>query len=146
MWREYILPRHQRLNAAIHAFDVKLMYHSCGAIVPLIPDLIRDTSIDVLNPLQPQAKGMDLPRIKEEFGQQIAFHGGVDLQHTLPHGSPDEAEAIFYPQPTIYKTTYQRKTSWPCIGRPERCEEKKGDQCPITEKSTMNRLMNTNAW
>jgi uroporphyrinogen decarboxylase len=93
MWRKYILPRHQRLNAAIRAFNVKLMFHSCGAIYPLIPDLIHDMSIDVLNPLQPRAKGMDLSRIKDEFGQQLTFHGGVDLQYTLPHGSPDEVRA-----------------------------------------------------
>jgi len=93
MWREYILPRHKRLNAAIRAFDVKLMYHSCGAIYPLIPDLIRELGIDVLNPLQPRAKGMDLPRIKTEFGKQVAFHGGVDLQRILPHGSPTEVRA-----------------------------------------------------
>ena len=93
MWRKYIMPRHQRLNAAIRTFDVKLMFHSCGAIYPLIPDLIHEMSIDVLNPLQPRAKGIDIPRIKAEFGQQLAFHGAVDLQHTLPHGSPDEVRA-----------------------------------------------------
>jgi len=92
-WHKYIVPRHQRLNAAIRTFDVKLMYHSCGAIYPLIPDLIRDLGIDVLNPLQPRADGMDLRRIKEEFGRQISLHGGVDIQHTLPHGNPADVRA-----------------------------------------------------
>ncbi len=90
MWREHIVPRHQRLNAAIRQFDVKLMYHSCGAVYPLIPSLIKELGIDVLNPLQPRARGMDMGKIKDEFGRQVAFHGGVDLQHTLPHGSPAE--------------------------------------------------------
>jgi uroporphyrinogen decarboxylase len=95
MWRRYIVPRHQRLNAAIRAADprVKLMYHSCGAIFPLIPDLIDELGIDVLNPLQPQAKGMDPARLKAQFGDRIAFHGGVDLQQTLPHGTPAEVQA-----------------------------------------------------
>ena len=93
MWREHIMPHHQRLNAAIRRFDVKLMYHSCGAIFPLIPALIEDLGIDVLNPLQPQAKGMDPQRIKDVFGDQIAFHGGIDLQYLLPHGTPEEVQA-----------------------------------------------------
>jgi uroporphyrinogen decarboxylase len=93
MWRKYIVPRHQRLNIVIRAFDVRLMYHSCGAIYPLIGDLIRDIGIDVLQSLQPRADDMDMRRIKEEFGQQLSFHGGVDIQRTLPHGTPQEVRA-----------------------------------------------------
>jgi uroporphyrinogen decarboxylase len=95
MWRRYILPRHQRLNAAIRAaaYPVKLMYHSCGAIYPLIGALIDKMGIDVLNPLQPRAAGMDAARIKAEFGQWVSFHGAIDIQHTLPQGTPDEVQA-----------------------------------------------------
>ena len=46
--------------------------------------------IDVLNPLQPRARMMDMARIKNEFGSRIAFHGGIDLQQTLPFGSQEE--------------------------------------------------------
>jgi uroporphyrinogen decarboxylase len=90
MWRKYILPRHQRLNAAIRAarYPVKIMYHSCGAVFPLIGAFVDEMDIDVLNPLQPRAQGMDLARIKAEFGDRLAFHGAVDIQHTLPHGTP----------------------------------------------------------
>jgi uroporphyrinogen decarboxylase len=92
MWRKYILPRHQRLNAAIRAarYPVKIMYHSCGAVFPLIGPFVDEMDIDVLNPLQPRAAGMDLARIKNEFGERLSFHGAVDIQHTLPHGTPDE--------------------------------------------------------
>ncbi len=93
LWRQHILPRHQRLNAAIRAFDVKIMYHSCGAIYPLIPALVRELGIDVLNPLQPRADGMDLARIKREFGSKVALHGAIDIQHTLPHGTPQQVQA-----------------------------------------------------
>jgi len=93
VWRRYILPRHQRLNAAIRAFGVRIMYHSCGAVYPFIPALIHDMGIDVLNPLQPRAAGMDLARIKAEFGDRVSFHGGVDIQETLPHGTPEEVRA-----------------------------------------------------
>lgn len=90
MWRKFIMPRHIRLNAAIKEYDVKIMYHSCGAIYKLIQPLINELEIDVLNPLQPRAKGMDMARIKREFGTQVAFHGGIDLQYTLPQGTTQE--------------------------------------------------------
>lgn len=95
MWRRHILPRHQRLNAAIRGarYPVRIMYHSCGAIYPLIGPLVDEMGIDVLNPLQPRARDMDMARIKAEFGERLSFHGGVDIQHTLPHGTPEEVRA-----------------------------------------------------
>lgn len=93
MWRKYILPRHQRLNKAIKQYGVKILYHSCGAIYPLIQPLIDEMNIDVLNPLQPRARYMDMARIKDEFGAKISFHGGIDLQHTLPYGSQEDVIA-----------------------------------------------------
>jgi len=93
MWRAHILPRHQRLNKAIRRYPVRIMYHSCGAIFPLIAPFADDMGIDVLNPLQPRAAGMDMARIKREFGAKLSFHGGVDIQHTLPFGSPEEVQA-----------------------------------------------------
>jgi len=92
MWRKYILPRHQRLNAVIKSYGLKILYHSCGAIYPLIPALIDEAGIDILNPLQPRARWMDMAAIKQEFGGKIAFHGGIDLQHTLPFGSPRDVQ------------------------------------------------------
>jgi uroporphyrinogen decarboxylase len=92
VWREFILPRHRRLNDAIKRFGIRILYHSCGAVYPLINDLITDMGIDVLNPLQPGAAGMDMKRIKDEFGKRIAFHGGIDLQKTMPFGSIDDVE------------------------------------------------------
>jgi uroporphyrinogen decarboxylase len=95
MWRAYILPRHQRLNAAIRSakHPVKIMYHSCGAVYSFIAAFIDEMGIDVLNPLQPRAAGMDMAKIKSEFGHQLAFHGAVDIQHTLPHGKPADVQA-----------------------------------------------------
>jgi uroporphyrinogen decarboxylase len=95
MWRKYILPRHQRLNKAIRAarYPVKIMYHSCGAVAPLVGAFVEEMDIDVLNPLQPRAAGMDMERIKAEFGDRLAFHGGVDIQHTLPKGTPGQVQA-----------------------------------------------------
>ena len=66
------------------------MYHSCGAVYSLVRSLIDDLGIDVLQSLQPRARGMDMQRLKDEFGDQVSFHGGVDIQHTMPHGTPEE--------------------------------------------------------
>ena len=90
MWRKYIFPRHQRLNHVIKSYGLKILYHSCGAVTPLIGPLVEEMGIDVLNPLQPRAAGMDMVRIKAEFGGRIAFHGGIDLQQTMVNGSLED--------------------------------------------------------
>jgi len=60
----------------------KIFFHSCGAIRPIIPDLI-EIGVDILNPLQPLASGMGSARLKEDFGSKLCFLGGVDIQHAL---------------------------------------------------------------
>ncbi len=92
MWRDYVRPHHARLVELAHARGLKVMYHCDGAIYPLIPELI-DLGIDLLNPIQPDAKNMDGRRLKAEFGDRLAFHGGIDINHTLPQGTPDEVRA-----------------------------------------------------
>lgn len=80
MWRKFILPRHKRLNATIRLYPVKIMYHSCGAIYPLIEAFIEEMGIDVLNPIQPRAFGMDPARIKRDFGARLTLHRAIDIQ------------------------------------------------------------------
>ncbi len=65
------------------------MFHSCGSIRPLIPDLI-ELGVDILDPIQPKANDMDLGSLKAEFGGRICFHGSVCTQETLPNGTPDD--------------------------------------------------------
>jgi uroporphyrinogen decarboxylase len=92
MYRRFIKPRHRELFARIKqaAPHVKLVFHSCGAIRPLIPDLI-EIGVDALNPVQISAKGMDPFALKQEFGQEICFWGGgVDTQEVLCKGTPDQ--------------------------------------------------------
>lgn len=71
--------------------NIKIAYHSCGSIVPIIEDLI-EIGVEILNPIQPQAKGMDLALFKEKYGERIAFFGGLDVQGVLPQGTPDQVE------------------------------------------------------
>lgn len=84
MYRDLIKPRHKRIYADIHKRTphVKILFHSCGAIEPIIDDLI-EVGVDILNPVQPLAKGMDSAALKRKYGDRISFHGGVDLQEAL---------------------------------------------------------------
>ena len=66
---------------------ILVMHHTCGAVRPLIP-LMMERGLDVLQSLQPEARGMDPWELKAEFGDRLAFHGGISIQSTLPFGSP----------------------------------------------------------
>ncbi|MGQ4912253.1 MAG: uroporphyrinogen decarboxylase family protein [Candidatus Thorarchaeota archaeon] len=84
MYRSLIKPRHAKIYGDIHkrAPNVKVLYHSCGAIEPLIGDLI-DVGVDILNPIQPLAKGMESAVLKEKYGDRLTFHGAIDLQKAM---------------------------------------------------------------
>jgi len=90
-FRKLFKPYFKAVNEEIHRLTkCKTFVHSCGAIYPLIPELI-DSGFDILNPIQVSANGMDASRLKKEFGDSIVFWGGgVDTQQTLPFGTPDE--------------------------------------------------------
>jgi uroporphyrinogen decarboxylase len=87
-YRKYIKPRHAQLFAYIKKqAPVQIFFHSCGAIRPLIGDLI-EAGIDILNPVQKSAAGMDLAQLKREFGKDVVFWGGgVDTQHIFGTGT-----------------------------------------------------------
>lgn len=70
----------------------KVWFHCCGAAYDVIGDLI-DIGVDILNPVQVSAAGMDTARLKRDFGKHIAFWGAIDTQHVLPHGTPAEVKA-----------------------------------------------------
>ena len=69
-----------------------MMFHSCGAVREVIPELIS-CGVDILNPLQPAAKGMEPAGLKRDFGAKIAFHGGIDIQYLLPQKTAAEVAA-----------------------------------------------------
>ena len=91
MFRELIMPHYKRGLDWVHAnTQMKVFLHSDGAIAALIPSLI-EMGVDILNPIQTSAKGMDAEKLKSEFGDQLVFWGGsLDCQKTLPFGTPDE--------------------------------------------------------
>ena len=90
MFVSFFKPRLKRILDMIREeSDAKIIFHSCGSVVTLIPDLI-DIGIDALNPVQVSAVDMDTAYMKKEYGRDITFWGGIDTQHVLPFGTPDD--------------------------------------------------------
>ena len=86
-------PAHRRLVDLIKSkTKAKVWFHCCGAAYAVIGDLI-DIGVDIFNPVQVSAVGMDTAKLKRDFGQRIAFWGAIDTQHVLPHGTPAEVKA-----------------------------------------------------
>ncbi len=91
-YKKMIYPYHKKVYQAIHDHPTHphIFLHSCGSIEPLIGDLI-DAGIEILNPVQTSAKGMDPVNLKKKYGNDLTFWGGgCETQSTLPNGSPDE--------------------------------------------------------
>lgn len=95
MFQEMILPRFERLFQAIKSEFAKcnprgkIMAHTDGDVYPFIEGYIV-AGINVLNSVQPKVAGMDHQRLKRQFGNRIALHGGVDVQYTMPSGTPED--------------------------------------------------------
>ncbi len=83
-YRKYLKPLHKEMFDFIKArSDAKIFFHSCGAIRPVIGDLI-DIGVDAINPVQISAANMDPFELKAEFGKDITFWGGgVDTQRAF---------------------------------------------------------------
>lgn len=90
LYRELIKPYQKRYFDFIKKHTkAKLMYHSCGNVSSLIPDLI-EIGVDILNPIQVNAVDMDPKRLKQEYGDQLCFCGAIDTSRILPNGSIDD--------------------------------------------------------
>lgn len=89
MWRKYLKPRMAELVASLRAINphLKVAYHTDGVVYPIIPELI-EIGIDVLNPIQPMA--MDPVKLKHDYGDRLCFWGSMDIQQTLPFGTPED--------------------------------------------------------
>jgi len=92
MFREFVAPYLKEMIDCIHGLGAKVIYHSCGAMRPFIPDLIG-LGVDVLDPIQPVKPEMAPERLKADFGDRIVFHGGIDMQRLLPLATPEEVRA-----------------------------------------------------
>jgi uroporphyrinogen decarboxylase len=86
-WRRYFEGGFRAYIDLAHRFGIRVMHHTCGGVRPLIP-LFIEAGLDILQSLQPRAAGMDLAGLKRDFGPVLALHGSVDIQETLPFGTP----------------------------------------------------------
>lgn len=86
---EFVASGAKKLVDQAHSYGLKVIYHSCGSIVPAIPSLI-EAGVDAVHPIQALAAGMDPANLKEKFDGQISFCGGVDTQDLLVNGTPEQ--------------------------------------------------------
>lgn len=87
MFREFYFPYYKELCDLAHSLGLYVFMHCCGDAKLLIPQII-EAGVDVLHPIQKYA--MDATEIVREFGDQLAFYAGLDLQQVLPFGTPEE--------------------------------------------------------
>lgn len=90
-YRKVVKPRQKRLVQHIKSLTTaKIWYHTCGGVCEYIDDLL-DNGIDILNPVQISAEGMDPKMLKDKYGDKLVFWGGgIDTQHVLPFAKPNE--------------------------------------------------------
>ena len=91
MWLEFLAGGFAEYVGLARSQGIRVMHHTCGSVRPLIP-LMLERGLDVLQSLQPEAEGMDAGQLKREFGDRLAFHGGISIQQTMPFGSPADVE------------------------------------------------------
>jgi uroporphyrinogen decarboxylase len=93
LWRNIFKPRMKKMFSDFKKLNpkIKIAYHSCGSIMPIIPELI-EIGLDILNPLQPMATGMELSHLYELYSNKLIFFGGIDVQDVLPHGTTQDVE------------------------------------------------------
>lgn len=91
MYREIFKPRQKKWIEFVRArTNAKIFLHCDGAVEPILKDFV-EIGIDVLNPLQTSARGMEPEKIKKLYGKNLRFWGGgVDTQSTLPFGSLEQ--------------------------------------------------------
>jgi len=91
-WRRFFAPTQVAMSRIAKAHGAYYYHHCCGAVRDLIPLLI-EAGVDVLDPIQVKAAGMQPARLKTDFGRRLCFSGGVDEQELLPNGTPAEVRA-----------------------------------------------------
>ena len=89
MFERFMGPALRRYYEAARDYGAKVMQHSCGAVGAIIPQLI-ELGMDILDPVQVAANGMEFEKLVNRFEGRLAFHGAIDTQHLLPNASPEK--------------------------------------------------------
>jgi uroporphyrinogen decarboxylase len=93
MWRDIFKPRYAEIFSELKTAnpDVLVMYHSDGAVAPILDDLV-EIGMDVFNPAQPNVPGHEPEALKSRLGEKLSFWGAIDQQYLLPSGTAEEIE------------------------------------------------------
>jgi uroporphyrinogen decarboxylase len=93
-FKKYLKPRLFKFLRQVHDLSpCKILFHTCGSVAPLLDDLI-EIGVDVLNPVQISAKGMDPVELRRKYKGKLAFWGAMDTQKILPHGSVEDVKKM----------------------------------------------------
>ena len=87
IFRDFVLPGTKKLVSQAKDYGLKVIFHSCGSIYDIIPDLIK-IGVDAIHPMQVEAKDMNPWKLKKDFGKSVSFCGGIDAQHFLVNEKP----------------------------------------------------------
>jgi len=88
-WRDMIKPHYAKLYSRVKAAGKFVLTHCCGSVADILPDMI-EIGLDVLESVQPEARGMNPYELKKRYGDKITFWGGLGSQSIIPFGTPDE--------------------------------------------------------
>jgi uroporphyrinogen decarboxylase len=91
LWRKYIKPHLAEQVSLLRECGMMVLFHSCGAVRPVLPDLI-EIGVNALLVFQTTARGMDARSIARDFGGHLGFYGGIDVQHLLSCGTPQQVK------------------------------------------------------
>ena len=89
LFKRYVTPYLRQVVDRAHRRNKKFLLHVCGAVRPLLP-MIIDCGVDMLEPIQVRAAGMEPACLKRDFGKDVCFYGGLDLQQVLCRQTPQE--------------------------------------------------------
>ena len=89
MFERFVRPYLQRMYNVGKRHGKLVMHHSCGSVAALIPTFM-EMGLDILEPIQVGAAGMDPVTLARQYGGRLCFHGSIDTQHTLPFGTPED--------------------------------------------------------
>ena len=89
LFRAEIRPYLAAIADICHRHDKKFLLHVCGAVRKLLPDIL-DAGVDLLEPIQTSAAGMEVEGLKRDFGDRLTFYGSIDLIRVLSRGTPEQ--------------------------------------------------------
>lgn len=92
MWSSFLEKGFAAYIEMAKGYGIRVMHHTCGDVRSLIPSMI-ERGLDVLQSVQPEPPRMVARELKAEFGNRIAFHGGISIQNTMPFGTPEAVRA-----------------------------------------------------